>query len=103
MHKAAGGIFDLAGHFNFGEAPHNFLPHDRQLHLCQAIAHTTVHAIAKRGVLTGIRPVDNKFIGSVDGVFVTVAGDIPHGQAITFLDQLANQLRVLQGRTSHMR
>src|SRR5512135_1324503 len=68
------------------EALHDFLPQDAQLHLRHAISHAAMDAEAERDVMARTFAVDDEFVGAFDRFLVAIARDIPHDDAVAFLD-----------------
>ena len=80
----------------------DFFPDDSKLHLSQAIADTSVHAVAEGGVLSWIVAVYDELIGIFDVILIPVTRDVPHADPVIFPDQLSTQFSILGCSPCHM-
>ena len=60
-------------HFYPLKALEDFLPNDTKLHLCQAVAHTSVYTGTKRQMISDIGSIDDKTIGVGDDAVIAIA------------------------------
>src|SRR6185437_8344718 len=94
--------FRFADHIDAREALEDLFPQDAQLHLGDAIAHAAMNAEAKRNMMAGPVAVDAEFIGPLDHLFVAIARDVPHDDAVALPDLVALELDIAERRAAHM-
>jgi len=94
--------FRSVHHLDWRKPFQDFLPQDRQLHLCQPIADAAVNTEPEGQMLPGPRAVDDKTIGVLDLLGVPVARDIPHRDLLPLTDAPPVQLGVAQRGATHV-
>src|SRR6185437_14535522 len=94
--------FRFADHIDAREALEDLFPQDAQLHLGDAIAHAAMNAEAKRNMMAGPVAVDAEFIGPLDHLFVAIARDVPHDDAVALPDLVALELDIAERSAAHM-
>src|SRR5205085_5882576 len=102
-HEAGIDPFRRAYHLDPVEALEHLLPDDLQLQFGQPHADAAMDAEAERQVRPRPGTIDDELVGLLDRLFIAIARDVPHHDALALLDLLVPDLGVDQRSAPHVR
>ena len=97
------GAFHISTQLYQAKSFEDFFPYDSQLHFGHSITHASVYAKTERKMVSCIFSVDDKVVGIIYYLFISVSRDVPHYYFVPFFYVLPLEVYILKGCPSHVR